>query len=113
MDKLHLHFTAGLVRYAVQQGIVAKDFRNPPVKKRDARSNGAGLSGRITARETEVLKLIADGLVSKQIAALLNISIKTVDNHRQNLMKRLDIHEVAGLTRYAIAKELVPGRPPP
>jgi len=61
----------------------------------------------ITPRETQILKLIADGFVNKQIAAELNISIKTVGNHRQELMKRLCIHHVAGLTRYAMSKGLV------
>jgi DNA-binding NarL/FixJ family response regulator len=58
----------------------------------------------ITVRENQVLMLIADGLANKQIASELNISIKTVENHRQGLMNRLNIHEVAGLTRYAICQ---------
>jgi DNA-binding NarL/FixJ family response regulator len=106
-----LHFTAGLVRYAVHQGIVEKEFGKDLPKHDAPRGCGMGLNRELTARETEVLKLIADGMVSKQIASELNISIKTVDNHRQNLMKRLDIHEVAGLTRYAIAKRIVPDHP--
>jgi DNA-binding NarL/FixJ family response regulator len=61
----------------------------------------------LTTRETEVLRLIAEGLRNKQIADGLGISIKTVEQHRQKVMKKLNIHEVAGLTRYAVAKELV------
>ena len=66
----------------------------------------------ITSRETEVLRLVAGGLVNKQIASELNISIKTVGNHRQALMDRLNIHEVAGLTRYAISERLIPNHAP-
>jgi DNA-binding NarL/FixJ family response regulator len=65
-----------------------------------------------TAREIEVLKLIADGLSNREIADVLDISIKTVEKHRQGTMNKLDIHEVAGLTRYALAKGLVPSKTP-
>jgi DNA-binding NarL/FixJ family response regulator len=58
---------------------------------------------RLTPRESELLQLIAEGHVNKQIASELNISIKTVEKHRQHLMEKLNIHEIAGLTRYAIA----------
>ena len=61
----------------------------------------------LTEREIEVLKLIAEGLTNQQIADRLTISIKTVQNHRQHLMKKLNIHDIAGLTRYALAKGIV------
>ena len=64
-------------------------------------------SGKLTSREAEVLQLIAEGLSNKQIAAELGISIKTVEKHRQQVMNKLNIHDVAGLTRYAIAKGLI------
>jgi DNA-binding NarL/FixJ family response regulator len=57
----------------------------------------------LTSRETEVLQLIAEGKANKETASELNISIKTVEKHRGNLMEKLDIHDTAGLTRYAIA----------
>jgi DNA-binding NarL/FixJ family response regulator len=56
----------------------------------------------LTEREMEVLQLVAEGYANKQTAAELGISVKTVENHRACLMKKLDIHETAGLTRYAI-----------
>jgi DNA-binding NarL/FixJ family response regulator len=59
---------------------------------------------RLTSREAEVLQLVAEGFANKQIAAELAISIKTVEKHRQQAMNKLDIHDTAGLTRYAIAK---------
>jgi DNA-binding NarL/FixJ family response regulator len=53
------------------------------------------------------LQLIAEGFSNKQIAAELSISIKTVEKHRQQVMNKLNIHDVAGLTRYAISKGMV------
>lgn len=56
----------------------------------------------LTDREREVLKLVAESHSTKEIAAKLRISAKTVDNHRTNLMRKLDLHNVASLTRYAL-----------
>ena len=61
----------------------------------------------LTTREAEVLQLIAEGRANKQIAAELCISIKTVEKHRQQVMNKLGIHDVAGLTRHAIAKGII------
>jgi DNA-binding NarL/FixJ family response regulator len=61
----------------------------------------------LTPRERQVLTLIAEGLASKQIAARLKVSSKTVEKHRQQVMDKLNIHEIAGLTRYAASKQLV------
>jgi DNA-binding NarL/FixJ family response regulator len=69
-----------------------------PVKKR---------TDYLTTREAEVLQLIAEGRANKQIAAELCISIKTVEKHRQQVMNKLNIHDVAGLTRHAIAKGII------
>src|SRR5438309_248945 len=64
-------------------------------------------SDHLTSREAEVLQLIAEGYANKQIADVLGISIKTVEKHRQQLMDKLDIHETASLTRYAIARKVI------
>lgn len=61
----------------------------------------------LTPRELEVLQLIAEGRSNKQIAGELSISIKTVEKHRQQIMQKLSIHDVAGLTRYAITKGII------
>jgi DNA-binding NarL/FixJ family response regulator len=90
-------------------------FFSPAIAKRlrdqcrEAFSNGQSTrkSGELTSRESEVLQLIAEGHSNKQIAAELGISIKTVEKHRQQVMNKLNIHDVAGLTRYAISKGLV------
>jgi DNA-binding NarL/FixJ family response regulator len=72
--------------------------RGVPVRKQ---------SDMLTTREAEVLQLIAEGKANKQIAAELSVSIKTVEKHRQQLMNKLNIHDIAGLTRYAIAKGVI------
>jgi len=63
----------------------------------------------LTSREVEVLQLVAEGSANKQAAAELGISIKTVEKHRQSLMNKLNIHDTAGLTRYAIAQGVIDG----
>jgi len=99
-------------------GEVAKGnrFFSPGIAKRiaDNRNRSLGRDGlpkaggvRLTSRETEVLQLVAEGKANKQVAAELRISIKTVEKHRQHLMNKLNIHETAGLTRYAIEQRIV------
>jgi DNA-binding NarL/FixJ family response regulator len=97
----------------VSQGNV---FFSPAIAKRLRDQYREGLSGgqtlkkradHLTAREVEVLQLIAEGLANKQIAAELCISIKTVEKHRQQVMNKLGIHDVAGLTRHAMAKGII------
>jgi two-component system, NarL family, response regulator NreC len=60
----------------------------------------------LTAREREVLQLLAEGKSTKQIASLLNVSVKTIETHRQQLMEKLGIHSIAELTKYAIREGL-------
>jgi DNA-binding NarL/FixJ family response regulator len=62
---------------------------------------------RLTSREMEVLQLVAEGKVNKETAAELGIGIKTVESHREHLMDKLNIHDTAGLTRYAISAGIV------
>jgi DNA-binding NarL/FixJ family response regulator len=86
---------------------VAKRLRD---RCREAFVNGQPVKKRtsyLTTREAEVLQLIAEGSANKQIAAELCISIKTVEKHRQQVMNKLGIHDVAGLTRHAIAKGII------
>jgi len=61
----------------------------------------------LTSRETEVLQLVAEGCANKQVAAILGISIKTVEKHRQQLMNKLGIHDTAGLTRHAVSTGVI------
>lgn len=61
----------------------------------------------LTAREREVLQLVAEGKTTKEIGVILCVSSKTAEKHRENIMEKLDIHDIAGLVRYAIARGLV------
>jgi DNA-binding NarL/FixJ family response regulator len=79
---------------------------DPPGRRRRTSKKGVTL----TSRQMEVLQLVAEGKANKQIARELGISIKTVEKHRQLLMNKLDLHDTAGLTRYAIAKGIIEGR---
>ena len=95
---------------AVRAVAAGKSFFSPLVARRIASYNNImGASGRVkyinihlTSRELEVLQLIAEGMTNKQSAAELGISIKTVEKHRQSIMDKLQVHDTAGLTRYAI-----------
>jgi DNA-binding NarL/FixJ family response regulator len=61
----------------------------------------------LTPREAEVLQLIAEGFANKQIAGELGLSVKTVEKHRQQVMHKLNIHDIAGLVRYAVEKGII------
>ncbi|HYJ04251.1 MAG TPA: response regulator transcription factor [Chthoniobacterales bacterium] len=95
---------------AVAQG---NTYLSPSVSRTVVESylqRAAGEEGpieQLTARQREVLQLIAEGKNTKEIAGMLDISVKTVEAHRLQLMARLDIHDVPGLVRYAIRAGLV------
>jgi two-component system, NarL family, response regulator NreC len=76
---------------------VMDTFRSRSKKPRDP----------LTARERQVLQLIAEGKSTKDIASLLGISVKTAESHRTRLMRKLDIHETASLVRYAVRHGIV------
>jgi DNA-binding NarL/FixJ family response regulator len=86
---------------------ISKRFRARCQKSADREGNFAKKKNRLSSREVEVLQLIAEGKPNKQVAAELGVSFKTVDKHRQHLMSKLDIHDIAGLTRYAIAEGII------
>jgi DNA-binding NarL/FixJ family response regulator len=100
---------------AIREAKKGNAFFSPAISKRllehyrasTGKPAGARKSPKLTPRELEVLQLIAEGYANKQIAGELFISIKTVEKHRQQLMHKLDIHDVAGLTRYAIGKGII------
>ncbi|TVQ76898.1 MAG: DNA-binding response regulator [Phycisphaeraceae bacterium] len=72
----------------------------------DASSSGASRFDTLTPREREVLQLIAEGFTSKEIGEKLGAAMKTVETHRTNLIRKLDIHSIAELTKYAIREGL-------
>jgi DNA-binding NarL/FixJ family response regulator len=71
----------------------------------------AGTASPLTEREREILQLVAESNSTKEIASKLGISVKTVDNHRTNLMRKLNLHDVASLTRYALETGVIGHRP--
>jgi DNA-binding NarL/FixJ family response regulator len=88
---------------------IAKRLAHTAAAPRDREGMIKLHGNRLTSRECEVLQLVAEGMANKQVAAELGISIKTVEKHRQHLMDKLNIHETAGLTRYAISKGVIEG----
>jgi DNA-binding NarL/FixJ family response regulator len=70
-------------------------------------ASGSSVFDTLTHREREILKLVAEGRPNKGIAEYLNLSVKTVEKHRSNLMSKLDVHNAAGLTAFAIEKGLL------
>ena len=85
-------------------------FFSPSVSKAlieemaDGSKRSADAPAALTGREREVLSLIAEGLLNKQIADRLGIGVRTIETHRERIMRKLEIHTVAGLTKYAIAR---------
>jgi DNA-binding NarL/FixJ family response regulator len=106
------HVLAAAIR-EIQKG---NTFFSPLVSKRlqdrsrnvsDRGKPSKTASNRLSSREVEVLQLIAEGKANKQVAAELGVSFKTIDKHRQHLMAKLNIHDTAGLTRYAISAGII------
>jgi DNA-binding NarL/FixJ family response regulator len=108
--------SAQILATAIHSAMAGNAFYSPQVSKRlrdhyhRPERNGALTMKKatgLTSRELEVIQLVAEGQANKQVAAGLNISIKTVEKHRQHLMDKLNIHDTAGLTRYAIAHGII------
>jgi DNA-binding NarL/FixJ family response regulator len=101
---------------AIREVQSGKTFFSPSISRRLGRLNpkAADRAGsrntkiaQLTSREVEVLQLIAEGKANKETAAELGIGMKTVEKHREHLMEKLDIHDTAGLTRYAIEAGII------
>ena len=104
------------VCHAIREVHNGKTFFSPAVARRQGRLNPASLTrtgglgkkvAQLTSREMEVLQLIAEGKANKETASELGIGLKTVEKHREHLMAKLDIHDTAGLTRYAIGAGII------
>jgi DNA-binding NarL/FixJ family response regulator len=107
---------AGRVELEIAVAAVARGetYLSPAVSRHVVgdyvRRTGSGKEGRLetlTPRQREILQLVAEGKSTKEIASILDVSVKTVETHRAQLMERLDIHDVAGLVRYAIRTGVV------
>ena len=103
------------LRVAVRSVLSGKPYLSPDISEKVIqRYLGGGQSpgatspwDSLTHREKEVLKLVSEGRQNKYIAEYLALSVKTVEKHRSNLMKKLDLHNAAGLTAYAIERGMV------
>lgn len=101
------------LKLAIEHVMGGKKYVSPTVEQKAAFELGRNTPegpvplSELTPRQREVLKLIAEGYSTKNMARLLNISVKTVETHRAQLMDRLNIHDIAGLVRYAIKMGLV------
>jgi DNA-binding NarL/FixJ family response regulator len=101
---------------AIREVQSGKTFFTPAISRRQDRINPQSVNRKgaakkktaeLTSREMEVLQLIAEGKANKETASELGIGIKTVEKHREHLMEKLDIHDTAGLTRYAISAGII------
>ncbi len=86
--------------------MMAKDYARKLSAQNESPGNGSSVPV-LTSREQEVLRLIAEGNSTKEIAGILDVSVKTVETHRKQIMSKLDIHSIAELTKYAVRKGLV------
>ena len=110
------HTSSAVLATAIREVHKGNTFYSPSISKRlnggdqkslDREGNSKKKSSCLSSREVEVLQLIAEGHANKQVAAELGLSFKTVDKYRQSLMGKLNIHDIAGLTRYAIAEGII------
>lgn len=97
------------LQQALSAVLSGQAFLSPKISAitRSAASNDSGREERLTARQTEILRLVAYGKTTKEIARELGISPKTVEFHRARLMQRIGVHDVTGLTRFAVQNGLV------
>lgn len=102
------------LEFAIKAVIGGETYLTPAVSKQMMSNYRQMLTGDpstrstpLTARQTEILQLIAEGHSTKEISGALKISVKTVETHRSQLMDRLDIHDIPGLVRYALRIGLV------
>ena len=86
--------------------MVLEGYLGRPSKDNDDENNRKG-GLRLTARQKQILQLLAEGKSSKEVAVALNISVKTAETHRANIMRRLDCHSVTELVRYAIRNHII------
>ncbi|MGB8725540.1 MAG: response regulator transcription factor [Terriglobales bacterium] len=89
--------------------LVVEGYLHPNNDNNNNNNNNKNRPGRplLTPREREVIQLLAEGKTTKEVAVALNLSVKTAETHRTNLMRKLDLHSVAALTIYAVRNNIV------
>lgn len=90
----------------VSKHVISEYIRRVSSSSEEEETSGPSLD-KLTLRQREILQLIAEGHTTQDIAHVLNLSVKTVETHRAQLMERLDIHDIAGLVRFAIRSGIV------
>ena len=95
------------LKLAVEAVVGGHLYLSPAVAKHAASAGGETLLESLTARQREVLQLIAEGKSTKEIAFVLGLSVKTVETHRAAIMDRLDIHDLPGLVLFAVRNGLI------
>ncbi|MCX7669202.1 MAG: response regulator transcription factor, partial [Anaerolineae bacterium] len=101
--------------YAIREALAGRYYLSPPLSERSivtylekARAGAQTMHEPLTTREREVLKLIAEGYSSPEIAERLVLSPRTVETHRANIMRKLELRSTADLIRYAIRHGIIP-----
>jgi DNA-binding NarL/FixJ family response regulator len=105
-DSLNADTTVACLRAGAEDLIIKRDLSRLAGSINDAVQLRRPLE-KLTPRQIEVLRMVAEGHRTREIAARLNLSVKTVESHRGEIMKRLQIHDVVGLVRYAMRVGLV------
>jgi DNA-binding NarL/FixJ family response regulator len=82
-------------------------LRNSATPSRQVTEIPESLRGSLTPREREIVQLLSEGRSSKEVATVLGISVKTAETHRANIMRKLDLHTVSGLVRYAVRNQII------
>jgi DNA-binding NarL/FixJ family response regulator len=103
--QLHRTFFTTRVSQMVLEGYLDRDTPESRQDHSDKREDDTGAV--LTGREREVIQLLAEGKTSKEVAVALHLSVKTAETHRTNLMRKLGLHSVADLTRYAVRNGIV------
>lgn len=103
-------FVLGELQAALEAVLVGERYLSPKIKVSPLAADSEAIAGRnalLTLRQTEILRLVASGRTTKEIARDLGISPKTVEFHRSRLMERIGVHDVTGLTRFAFQNGIV------
>lgn len=107
VDELRVALNALAARRPYLSPAISQTVLNGFLRSGNAAADSADMLDKLTARQREILQLVAEGNGTRDIATRLGLSVKTVESHRGQLMDRLDIHDVPGLVRFAIRAGLV------
>lgn len=104
---LHKDFVLDELRVALDTILAGSRYLSPRIQDRLVNEQGGTVLSGLTSRQTEILRRVASGETTKEIARALNISPKTVEFHRSQIMTRIGAHDVTALTRYAMQRGLI------